>query len=48
VRVAYLAAALIAVGLAVVTGDALFIASSGFILMAALLSAFVATRRGHG
>lgn len=44
-RVAYLVVALIAFGLSVVTSDLLFISCSGFVLIAALLSAFIATRR---
>jgi hypothetical protein len=44
VRAAYLIIACVAFGLAVVTGDALIIACGGFILIAALLGALIATR----
>jgi hypothetical protein len=45
VRVAYVVVALVAFGLSMLTADLFFIASSGFILVGALLSAFIVTRR---
>lgn len=45
VRVAYLVVAVMAFGLSLVTGDALFISTSGLILVAALLTALILTRR---
>jgi hypothetical protein len=42
-RIAYVAMAVVAFGLLLVTGDVVPIASGGFVLGAALLGAFIAT-----
>jgi hypothetical protein len=45
VRIAYVMMAIVAFALSLAVGDAPFIAMSGFILLVALLGAFIATRQ---